>query len=71
MESTAALILDADNRDLRELYDEVTYLSPGPDPFGRHWLPSPLIHQIIDHGSDIRAISTAIYSHLLKHGAEM
>ena len=71
MESTAALIPDADTRDLKELYDEVTDLSPGPDPFGRHWLPLPCIHSIIGHGSDIRGIATTIYGHLIKHGARM
>lgn len=71
MESTAALIPDAHTRDLKELYDEVTDLSPGPDPFGRHWLPLPCIQSIIGHGSDIRGIATTIYGHLIKHGARM
>ena len=71
MESTAALVLDADTRDLTELYDEVTDLSPGPDPFGRHWLPLPCIKQIIGHGSDTRGLAATIYGHLIKNGAKM
>lgn len=71
MESTAALVVDADTRDLTELYKEVTDLSPGPDPFGRHWLPLSCIKEIMGHGSDTRGLATTIYGHLIKNGAKM
>ena len=58
-------------RDLKKLYDDITDHSPGPDPFGRHWLPLPVIQEIIGQGSETRRITAVIVSHLMKHGAEM
>jgi len=63
----AELISKTEDLSLEDLYHEATDI-PGDDPFGRHWLPLPVLRQILD---DEHGIAHKVVDHIKINGLLM